>query len=465
MRTLDYITGVLFLFILLYFIIKYRKNKDYRDFTTSNQSIGLWIIFASLSATFIGPGFSLGLVNEGHNTGLFLLVIAGTYGLAKIVEGALLGTKIRTKFSDAQSIGDIIAGPKSHDNKYLHALVGLISFCLLIGFSAVISKAGGELLNYFFGLPKFLGICILTIFVALYSSFGGIKASIYTDVIQFIVFVILIPLVLFFAISQSNFDVAEFNLNLKSLTSSAFENNSIIVIFGMVCTWFFGEMLIPPTINRILSTKNSQTSKKGLIMSGLFMIVWLAIMLCLGIVAKTNGLEGSDQTLLILGKNYLSFGLYGLFVVAMLSVVMSSLDSLINSASIVFTQDILSPATNFDDRIKLKIAKGATIIVAIFAILLTTYFSSILHGLLLVYSIWAPAILTVLFASIFLKKQYWQSGIFSIIFGIGGSLFCSLVDQEQIVPPILFGIFMSIISYALVHNFFKYHDKQKANRI
>ncbi|MDV7186092.1 sodium:solute symporter family protein [Lutibacter sp. TH_r2] len=459
MKTIDLIIGIVFLAFLFYFIFKKRKNSSFNDFTKSNQSLGVWVIFASLSATFIGPGFSLGLVNEGFNSGYFLMIVTSFYGLSKIFEGTVVAKKIRTKFKDAHSIGDIIAGKESHNNNFLHLLVGLISFALLIGFSAVIAKAGGELLNHFTGINKVWSTIIIISIVTIYSFFGGIKASIYTDMIQFVVFIVLIPVLLIFIFTNNSFDFSSFNTSMLESTKSAINTNSIPQIIALACTWFFGEMLIPPTINRILSTNNSSTSKKALIYSGLFMIFWLFIMLILGGAANVLNIETSgDQTLLLLGENYLNYGLYGVFIVALISIVMSSLDSLINSGATVFTQDIITVYSNKTDKNKLMLARIATIIISIFAVLISFYFTTILSGLLFVYSVWAPAILVALFASIFFTKMYWQSAFISIILGITTSIVWSKFSLSETIPSILLGIIFSFIGYYIVHKIMAIND-------
>lgn len=453
MNTIDIISASIFAIIFIIVIYYTRRTKTFEEFSVSNRTMGVGLIFASLSATFIGPGFSLALVNQGFNTGLFYVLVAGFYGLAKIFEGAFVADKIRSKFKNSFSIGDIIAGKNSHNNKYLKLLVGILSFCLLVGFSAVIAKAGGELMNYFFGIEKIYGIIIISSLVGVYSFFGGIKATIYTDAFQFLIFVILIPLILIFAITQSNFDISTFNENISSLSSIALTNNNYLGIFGLAATWFFGELFIPPTISRILSTKNPSTSKKAMIYSGIFMIVWLIIMLLLGIVAKTvfSGSDGSEQLLLMLGENYLFYGLFGVFVIAMISIVMSSLDSLINSASIIFTHDILKSINNKPINNPLLISRYSTILVVVFATILTTYFSTILGGLLFVYSVWAPAIVVPLLMSVYLDKPNWLSAFVSIILGVLGSVLWSSSSLTETLPPIIFGLFSSLTSYLIIH--------------
>jgi len=453
---IDIYTSVLFALVFIVFIVLTRKTRTFKNFAVSDNSIGLFLIFLSFSATFIGPGFSMALVNQGFNTGLFYMFIAGSYGIAKIVEGAVFAPKIRSRFSNALSIGDIIAGKESHNSKLLHLLTGLVSFGLLIGFSTVLSKAGGEVMNSFFGISKPLGITIMTGIVVVYSFFGGIKATIITDAFQFILFTSLI-FILFISFFLNGINIEQLSLNVGELTSAAIAKTNISQYIGLISTWFLGEMLIPPTINRILSTKSKSVSKRGLIYSGIFMIIWLFIMLYIGAIINTilPDSKNSEQLLLVIAQQKLKFGLFGIFAVAIVGIVMSSQDSLINSASVIFTNDIFSPFKNMDDTQKLYLARLSTLVVGGFSIVFALYMPSILSGLLLIYSLWAPAILTPLIASIILKKGSSNAAIASMVTGISTSLIWRNLSVNEVIPSIIAGLFFSILSYLIVFKLIK----------
>lgn len=456
MSSIDTITASITTIVFIVFVYYTRKTPTFKQFAVSNNSVGLFFISCSFAATFIGPGFSMALVREGFSNGLFYLFIAGFYGLAKIFEGTVVAGALRKKFDDALSIGDIIAGPRSGNNKLLRVFVGIMSFSLVVGFGTVLAKAGGEILNNFFGLPLVTGIIITISVVVVYSFFGGIKATILTDVFQLFLFVGIIVILLINILQTGKVDSTTFHNETIYLTKTAFEKNSMLSIIGLIITWFFGEMLIPPTINRILASKNSGVAKKGLIYSGIFMIIWLGVMLILGIFSKLElEINSSDRVLLILGKDFLHFGFYGIFTIAIIGIVMSSLDSLINSASVIVTRDIISVFKNLSDSGSLIIAKSSTIIVGISSIIFATYLPSILAGLLFVYSLWAPAMLIPLFTSVYLKNNYWQATFASMIFGITGSLIFQFKLISISIPPILSGILFSIFGYLIIASIYK----------
>lgn len=454
---LDIIIAVVALVGYFVFIYSTRKSKSFESYSVADRNVGFLLLFASLSANFIGPGFTLGLTQQGFNTGYFYLFIAGAYGIGKIIEGYFIAPKIREKFTDALSIGDVIAGEKSHNHKPLHFLVGLISFGLLIGLSIVMSKAAGEVLNNFLGVPNIIGTFIITAIVTGYSVFGGLKSTMMTDALQFIMFMVLMPVLAIISLLSQNFNLDAFLNNASSLTQNGFSEVTTIAIIGMVLSWMLGEMLMPFTINTVLAGKNSKTSQKALTYSGFLMIIWLFLMLTLGIIAKTvfPNLNSSDQILLHLGSSFFNWGLFGLFTVAIIGVIMSSQDALINCASVVFIQDMIKVFKPLNDEQTIKYSKYAGVLVGILSILFASFIPSIIEGLLFFYGIWVPSVLVIAIFSIFYKKPTYKAAIVALFVGIFTSFVWNLTEWKNVIPNILLGLILSSLVYLIVNYFEK----------
>lgn len=437
-------------FTFIYFT---QKSKTFENYSVADRSVGFFLLFASLSANFIGPGFTLGLTQKGYTTGYFYLFVAGAYGIGKVFEGYFIAPKLREKFSNALSIGDVVGGNKGHNNKLLKFLVGMISFGLLIGLSIVMSKAAGEVLNNFLGIPKILGTTIVTLIVTSYSVFGGLKSTMMTDALQFITFMIILPFLAIIVLFHHDFSLTLFAHNAEILTKKGFDENSKISILGMFLTWGLGEMLMPFTVNTILAGKSSKVAKRALSFSGLLMFLWLFLMLTLGILSKTVliGVNDSDQILLDLGKNFYKSGFFGLFTVAIIGVIMSSQDALINCASVVFVQDMISVVKPLQEKNIFKFSKIAGIIVGFLSILLASFIPSIIDGLMLFYGIWVPSVLVVTIFSIFLEKPSYIPALISLFVGIISTILWSLTKWNNTIPSIFSGTILSISAYLLTY--------------
>jgi len=152
-------------------------------------------------------------------------------------------------------------------------------------------------------------------------------------------------------------------------------------------------------------------------------------MVALGIVARdvitlpqieamtSEGKEIEDFVLLTLFKSTMPAAGYALLLVVLISIIMSSLDSLLNAGAVAFTQDIVKPHMNLQDKAALSVGRAATIVIALTAAAGAVAVDSIINGLLVCYAIWAPAILPALIIGLWIKRPQPLAGILSMSAG------------------------------------------------
>jgi SSS family solute:Na+ symporter len=457
---IEFITAIFFGIVYLVFAYALRKTSTFDSFAVGDRNMGKFIIFASLSATIVGPGFSLGIVSEGYKSGLLYAFLASAYGIQMIIVGYLIAPRIRTKFFDAYSLGDIVGGEHSHKNTIIQIMSGIISFLICAGVTGILIKTGGDIFNVFLNIPKVYGAVLMTIIVIIYEYYGGIKASILTDVLQFLLFVVMLPLLFIMIMISTDISVSTFLEASMDRTENGVTSTSIFSMIGIAAWFAFGDVLQPPLLNRILASRDGNVSKSSFIQSGLFVFFWLVLMVALGITAylATDITSSNDNTLLILGKNFFPPALYGFFIVAILGIVMSSQSALINAGATVFSKDIVQPFSknkSLTNSQQLIYSKLATILIGVIGLVVSFVVPSILGGLLFIASLWAPTMIVTILASIFLNKHYWQASLLSMVFGFASSLAWTFTDFSDTIPSILIGLTISLVCYFVVHLYYQ----------
>ena len=147
---------------------------------------------------------------------------------------------------------------------------------------------------------------------------------------------------------------------------------------------------------------------------------------------------------------------YALLLVALLSVIMSSLDSLLNAGAVAFTQDIVKPFKNITDTTALKIGRSATIVVAATAALGAVAVDSIISGLLICYTIWAPAILPALIIGLWIKHPRPLAAILSMAVGTAVAVGFEFLYQPPVhLPAIIPALAAGLLAYAAGHHILK----------
>jgi SSS family solute:Na+ symporter len=446
---------VAYVVLLTFVAVRARAAREFSEFSLARRALPLALVFGSLAATYVGPGFSIGFVGRGFKSGFLFLVIGLAYSLQNILVGLLVAPRLR-RLKNCHTLGDAIG--QKYDRK-CQILAGIISVSVCIFFAAVMAHAGKVVLKDIFGLPSWSSVIIVVGVTALYTTFGGLRASVITDAFQFTTFAILLPLTLLWVLLlHLGGGAATFLKEASAATAVGFNSTSLIKIVGLVAAFLLGETLIPPYANRALASRTTGVSRNGFILAGAFSMVWFIVMIALGIAARSIIPQdtGEDHVLLNLVKSTMPAGGHVLLLVVLVSVVMSSLDSLLNAGAVAFTEDIVKPLVKLSDSAALNIGRCATIAIAAIAAAATPVVPSIIDGLLICYTIWASAILPALIIGLWIKQPRPLAGILSM--GVGTIvamiaimflfIFPSVVDVPAIIIPALGA---ALLAYVLGH--------------
>jgi len=417
---------VAYVALLTWVALRARAARQFTEFSLAGRALPVALVFGSLAATYVGPVFSIGFVGRGFNSGLFFLGIGLAYSAQNILVGLFVAPRLR-RLRGCHTLGDAIG--QKYDKK-CQVLAGVISVGLCAGFAAVMAKAGGDVLQDIFGLPHWSSVVIVVGITALYTTFGGLRASVITDAFQFSAFAILLPITLLWILGF-HFDggAAAFAQQASLATGDGLRSTPVGEIVALVAAFLLGETLIPPYANRALASKTTRVSQNGFILAGCFSVAWFAVMVALGIAARNiipaaqieamqaGGQDIEDFVLLMLFKSTMPAAGYALLLVVLISIIMSSLDSLLNAGAVAFTQDIVKPFAKLPDAAALNVGRCATIAIALTAAAGAVAVDSIINGLLICYAIWAPAILPALIIGLWVKRPRPLAGILSMSIG------------------------------------------------
>ncbi|MBA7606273.1 Sodium/glucose cotransporter [subsurface metagenome] len=452
---------VAYVVLLTFVAVRARAAREFAQFSLARRALPLALVFGSLAATYVGPVFSIGFVGKGFKSGLLFLGIGLAYAVQNILVGLFVAPRLR-RLKGCHTLGDAIG--QKYDPK-CQVLAGIISVGLCAGFAAVMAKAGGDVLRSIFGLPHWSSVIVVVGITALYTTFGGLRASVITDAFQFTAFSILLPLMLLLVLMfHLNGGAATFVKEASAATTAGFDSTSTIKILGLVAAFLLGETLIPPYANRALASKTTGVSRNGFVLAGLFSIVWFMVMIALGIAARgiVRGDIEEDKVLLKLVESTMPAAGYALLMVVLISIIMSSLDSLLNAGAVAFTQDIVKPFAKVPDSTALNIGRCATIVIAAIAAVGALAVPSIIGGLLICYTIWAPAILPVLIIGLWVKRPRPLAGILSM--GIGtlvAIMFQFIFPSATEVPAIIPALGAALLAYLLGHWIEKAYEERK----
>ncbi len=396
-----------------------RRTRGFEDFAVAQRSVPTLMVFASLCGAYIGPGYSLGFTAKAFSAGFALLPAWLCFSVQTCLVGFWLAPRLRG-YRNAHTLGGVMMDAYGPIAKWL---TGLVSVGLCVGFAGVLARAGGTILANAIGVSLPVAILLVTGVGVIYAWTGGLKSVIATEGIQFGVVLLSAGSVVAFA-SQRIHSYPSLNHTAFAMTSSAWKATSTPEILGLMLLFLMGETLIPPYANRALAAASEGASRGGFLLAGFFSVIWFTMMATAGILARVllGPVSQPDGALIQLAHLVLPGGLLGLFLVALAAIVMSTQESLLNAAAVCMTSDLMPSV--WPEKRQLFIARAGTILFAVAASWLGLRAPSIIDGLLICYSIWAPTILPPLIWALAGFRTSRLGGIFSIV---GGGLMSATI--------------------------------------
>ncbi|NJM14382.1 MAG: hypothetical protein HC896_02510 [Bacteroidales bacterium] len=225
--------------------------------------------------------------------------------------------------------------------------------------------------------------------------------------------------------------------------------------FSAFFAFLVGETFAPGYVTRFCVGKNVKETKWGVAGAGFFLsLTFPVILFFIALYARINfpGID-SEQALpkTILKLNSPIVG--GVIIAALMSAVMSSADSILNSATAIFVKDIVEHYKLKPKRTcftGLRLARAFSVFLGLTGILLALAMPNIIHLLLLTYTLWAPGILVPVVAGIFSKhrSQAHNNLVFvSMLAALSSTFGLMQLENEIFRYPAVFGVAISAAVY------------------
>ena len=384
-----------------------KRVKTEQDFFLAGQGLGAWTAglsyAASTSSAWVLLGFT-GLVYAQGVVGLWLVPgIFGGYLLTWLVIGPRLNAE--TSERGYLTIIDFITGDIDEKWKRLIGIICalMILFCFVFYISSQFQAAGNALTEVF-GMSATEAILLGAAVILIYCLLGGFWAASVTDALQAVVMMLACIIVPIAAVSAAGgFGAIAETLHAHqspdyfSFTGKAAGMAGIGVAMGLFGTGL-GALGQPQLLNRIMAVKSPSERRKGAAITIGWGIIIYSGLVCLAFAGRATGIEtGQEGLFFAAAKAYLPAVLAGIVTAAVLSAVMSTVDSLLLAAASAVSHDM---GVEYSDPTKaLRFGRIAMVGVAIFAVLMTLYlpkdiFSRVLFSWVALGAAFGPTILT-----------------------------------------------------------------------
>jgi SSS family solute:Na+ symporter len=411
------------IFIVIYFIIiaivsiwSIRKSKDSpTDYFLANRNLGWWVIGASILASNVGSEHIVGLAGTAAKSG----VVMGHYELHSWIVLTLGWLFVPFYMrSMVYTMPEFLERRFNAKARWLLSIIQLLSY--VIAKAAVTIYAGALVFNSLLGVDFWTGAIILVVITGVYTVLGGLHAVMYTEAIQAIVLLLGSATLLFIGLDKvGGWDnlvnsVPREKLNMfPPLSDPDFPWVGILFASPIVGLWYW--CTDQHIVQRCLAGKNEREARRGTIFAAYLKLLPFFIFMIPGLIALVLQQRGqlnmsdTDTAFPTLVKEIMPTGLRGLLAGGLLAALMSSLASVYNACSTLFTMDIyqkIKPQAGNKELVRVgRIATAVVVILGMVWIPLMKNISSSLYGYLQsVQSYLAPPIAAAFLLGLFSKR-------------------------------------------------------------
>jgi Na+/proline symporter len=363
----------LLLAVLVYIVLQFgiglwvsRRVRNESDYLLAGRQMGLILASFSIFATWFGAETVIGAAGAIYEHG----VSGGSadpfgYALCIFLMGLIFAMPLwRRGFT---TFADLFG------ERYSPAIERLATLMLIPGsviWAAAQIRAFGQVLSSASSVDIDWAIGIAACLVIAYTAVGGLLADAWTDVVQGVVLIVGLVVLggaVLIEVSMSRVDTALSGPRLAVL------GHGNLVWYEIAEAWavpVFGSVFAVELISRVLACRTAQTARNACLLGG-------GVYLLVGLIPASVGLLGPqllpdlsepEQLIPTLARLHLGTWFFTLFAGALISAILSTVDSALLSASALLSHNLIGHwRPSLTDRQRLNLARGGVVALGIIA--------------------------------------------------------------------------------------------------
>ena len=479
------VLGIYFLALIAVAVwVVLQKNKNTEDYFLAGRNVGWFVIGASIFASNIGSEHVVGLAGTGFESGTPMAHYELHAWIVLLLGWLFLPFYIR---SGAFTMPEFLEKRFDSRSRWFLSVFSLVAYVLTK--VSVTIYAGGIVVSELLAIPFWYGAIGIVIFTGIYTVIGGMKAVIYTETLQTVVLILGSVIITYLGLQEVGgwsqlretvIAVSPDHFNMwRPMSDPDFPWTGLLIGGTIVGIWYWcTDQYI---VQRTLAANNIKIGRRGAIFGAYLKLLPILIFLVPGIIAfalsiqnpEVFSIDKADRAFPMLVKTLLPVGLKGLVAGGLMAALMSSLASVFNSCSTIFTIDIykkLKPEKS--EKSLLQIGKIATGFIVLLGIIWIPIMEKIGGGVMYQYlqnvqSYIAPPVTAVFLLGIIWKRVNSSAAITTLLAGfvllvlrLGSEIFYqSEISSNQVVSNLMYdfatinfahmAIFMFIFSVIL----------------
>jgi SSS family solute:Na+ symporter len=440
------------------------------DYVVAGRRLPLFLAWGTLIATWFGAATMFAAAGAAREEGLLGVVLdpfacAGTLVLAGIFFARPLW---RMELYTMADFHRVTYGPTAE----------LVGACIQVpayfSWVALQYMALARILELYFGIPLTTGILIVAGVTLVYTLIGGMWSVTLTDTVQIVIALAGLVVLTAAALADPRLGDGDPLRGLATVFSRVAESHpdhlrlvpadpSAAVLLGWLGAWatgLFGNIPGQDLQQRVFAAKSPDTAMHACILAGVLYLAFGMLPVTLGLASLVTHPEGTLDPVGFLAGEYLSTGMLVVFVIAVMSMVVSTATSAVLAPATIMGHNLLSRIPGFDvtglvrDRL-------CVVLVSLGGIALAMWGKSLMELLDVALSIQLVALFVPVLMGIYGRPRGELAGVLSMLLGFGAWIVSFAIEHgEGLLPPGFFnavttvpsdfwGLGFAILGYAL----------------
>jgi SSS family solute:Na+ symporter len=425
------------------------------DFFVAGRSLGPGFILASMLASNIGAGSTVGVAGRAYHDGIATWWWVGAAGIASLVLAFWIGPRLWRLATTHNffTTGDYLEfryGPS------VRALTALVTCAGALAILAGQLIAGAAILNIVAGVPRWAGSLIGAAIMTIYFTAGGLIGTAWVNTVQLVVFLVGFSVALPAVLSHAG--------GITSVVSSAAVPPHFDDFFysaGPLSGWTFlfltfpAFIISPGLIQKSFGAASERALTRGIAWNAIALMIYAFVPTLFGMSAYVTNPGITDENLVLptVLRDQLPVALGALALAAVFSTEVDTCDAVLFMISTTFSKDIykrhLDPAAS-DQRL-LLVARIAAVTAGAAGTVLSVYLGTVTLALTIFYATLGVTFFVPIIGGLYLPRAGTAAAVAAILTGLATLFVVAFLisPRPRWLDPTMTGIFMAALAYTL----------------
>lgn len=452
--------GAYLLFLIGVGVYFYGKTSSSEDYLIGGRGVGSWVTALSAQASDMSGWLLMGLPGAVYLSGFGEIWVVIGLTVGTYVNWRFIAPKLRveTEVEGTLTLPTFLEKKLKDDSGMIRKILALGTLVFFTIYSSSGLVAAGKLFESILGIDYKIAVMIGAITIVIYTFMGGYLASCWTDFFQGALMfgaIIIVPVAAFYRIGD--IETIRQGILLKGVSLNIFEQGGKnIGVLGVLSSlaWGLGYFGQPHILVRFMSIKNVSELKKSRRIAMIWVVISLIGAIAIGLLGiplfkNINDLGGDSEKIFIyMIKELFNPWVAGILLAAILSAIMSTIDSQLLVSSTTLTEDFYKYIKkDVSDKEIMFVGRLCVVVIAFIALLFALNQNA--KVLSLVAYAWGgfgtmfgPAIISVLY----FKNVNSKSVLMGILVGLFVFLMWKVVGLDSYMYELLPGFVCNLLT-------------------